>query len=136
MLRFDQTASLCDVVDDECALRIAVVHGRETRETLLARSVPDLEFDGAVGQITLLRQEGSADCGFFVGFEGIVDEAKDEGGLRMMIRMEDFERYGMAQWRTLPTAASPSRTSLTLLLGLGVLAAGASDIVEQGCRGR
>ena len=31
-------------------------------------------------------------------------------------------------WRTFPTAASPSRTSLTLLLGLGALGAGESDI--------
>lgn len=29
---------------------------------------------------------------------------------------------------TLPTAASPSRTSLTLLLGLGALGAGESDM--------
>jgi hypothetical protein len=75
-----------------------------------------------------LRQESSADCGFFVGFEGIVDEAKDEGGLWYGVRMAE----GIAELEsglTLPTAASPSRTSLTLLLGLGALGAGESDIV-------
>ena len=35
----------------------------------------------------------------------------------------------VVRWRTLPTAASPSSTSLTLLLGLGALGAGESDIV-------
>ena len=82
MLGLDQAAGFGDVVDDERALRIAVVHGRQAGEALLARGVPDLEFDGAVGQVAFLRQEGGADCGFFVGLEGIVDEAEDEGGLR------------------------------------------------------
>jgi hypothetical protein len=134
VLRFDQTASFCDIVNDESALRITVVHGRQTGETLLASGIPDFEFDGAVGQIALLRQEGSADCGFFVGFEGIVDEAKDEGGLWYGVRMAE----GIAELEsglTLPTAASPSRTSLTLLLGLGALGAGESDIVGQGVEG-
>ena len=129
MLRLDQTASLCDVVDDEGALRIAVVHGRQTGEALLTRGVPDLEFDGAVGQVAFLRQEGGADCGFFVGLEGIVDEAKDEGGLWIGVSMEVSGGVDIARWRTLPTAASPSSTSLTLLLGLGALGAGESDIV-------
>jgi len=34
--------------------------------------------------------------------------------------------------RTLPTAASPSSTSLTLLLGFGALAAADSDMTETG----
>jgi hypothetical protein len=39
----------------------------------------------------------------------------------------------MVQKRTLPTAASPRSTSLTLLLGLGALGAAESDIVEYWC---
>ena len=35
--------------------------------------------------------------------------------------------------RTFPTAASPRRTSLTLLLGLGALGAGESDIAMLLC---
>ena len=46
------------------------------------------------------------------------------------------EAVDIARWRTLPTAASPRSTSLTLLLGLGALGAGESDIVGQGCRDR
>jgi hypothetical protein len=96
----------------------------------LARGVPDLEFDGAVGQVAFLRQEGGADCGFFVGLEGIVDEAEDEGGLWVGgVSMGVSGELDIAWWRTLPTAASPSSTSLTLLLGLGALGAGESDIV-------
>jgi hypothetical protein len=81
VLGLDQAAGFGDVVDDERALRIAVVHGRQAGEALLARRVPDFEFDRAVGQVAFLRQEGGADCGLFVGFEGVVDEAEDEGGL-------------------------------------------------------
>ena len=97
MLRLDQTASLCDVVDDERALRVAVVHGRQAGEALLARGVPDLEFDGAVGQVTFLRLEGGADCGFFVGFEGVVDEAKDEGGLGVGVSMGGSDEVDVAR---------------------------------------
>lgn len=76
-----QTAGLGDVVDDERALRVAVVHGRQASEALLARGIPDLELDRAVGQVAFLRQEGGADRGFFVRLEGVVDEAEDEGRL-------------------------------------------------------
>jgi hypothetical protein len=82
VLGLDQAAGFGDVVDDERALRVAVVHGRQAGEALLARGIPDFEFDRAVGQVAFLRQEGGADCGLFVGFEGVVDEAEDEGGLR------------------------------------------------------
>jgi hypothetical protein len=41
----------------------------------------------------------------------------------------------LANCPTLPTAASPSSTSLTLLLGLGALGAGESDIVDKGVEG-
>jgi hypothetical protein len=82
VLGLDQAAGFGDVVDDERALRIAVVHGRQAGEALLARGIPDFEFDRAVGQVAFLGEEGGADCGLFVGFEGVVDEAEDEGGLR------------------------------------------------------
>lgn len=41
---------------------------------------------------------------------------------------------GTLDRRTFPTAASPRRTSLTLLLGLGAAAAAESDITV-GCKG-
>lgn len=40
--------------------------------------------------------------------------------------------YGICSWRTFPTAASPSRTSLTLLLGLGAAAAPESAMAVDG----
>ena len=106
-----------------------MIHGRQASEALLARGIPNLELDRAVGQVAFLRQEGGADCGFFVGLEGIVDEAKDEGGLWIGVSMEVSGGVDIARWRTLPTAASPSSTSLTLLLGLGALGAGESDMI-------
>jgi hypothetical protein len=132
VLGLDQTAGFGDVVDDERALRIAVVHGRQAGEALLARGVPDFEFDRAVGEVAFLGQEGGADCGLFVGFEGVVDEAEDQGGLwEALVSLEGNVGRRMrmrGRCRTFPTAASPRRTSLTLLLGLGALGAGESDI--------
>jgi hypothetical protein len=81
MPRFDQTACFRDVVDDQCGLRVAVVHGCERSEALLARGIPDLEFDGAVGEVTFLSEKCGADGGFLVGLESVGDEAEDEGGL-------------------------------------------------------
>lgn len=79
VLRFHQTAGFGDVVDDQRALRVTVVHGRQAGEALLARGIPDLELDGAVGQVAFLRQEGGADRRLFVGLELVVDESEDEG---------------------------------------------------------
>jgi hypothetical protein len=47
VLGLDQAAGFGDVVDDQRALRVAVVHGRQAGEALLPRRVPDFEFDRA-----------------------------------------------------------------------------------------
>ena len=44
---FDERGGFGEVVDDEGGLGVAVVHGCEGGEALLARGVPDFEFDGA-----------------------------------------------------------------------------------------
>ena len=54
------TYGLCDVVDDDGAVGVAVVHGGERLVALLAGRVPDLELDG---------------CGFVEG-----DGLGEEGG--------------------------------------------------------
>lgn len=82
MPRLDQTAGFRDIVYDQGRLGVAVVHGREGSETLLAGCIPDFKFNDAVGEGTFLREEGGADGGFFVGLKSVRNEAKDEGGLR------------------------------------------------------
>lgn len=37
---------LCDVVDDDCAVGVAIVHWRKRFVSLLACGIPYLEFDG------------------------------------------------------------------------------------------
>ena len=81
MFGFDERARFRAIVDDERGLRVAVVHGCQTGEALLALGIPDLEFYGAGGELAFLGEEGGADGGFFVGLEVVVDEAEDEGGL-------------------------------------------------------
>lgn len=58
----------------------------------------------------------TADGRLFVLLEVVVDEAQDKRGLpAVSMRKPCFQPNGA---HTFPTAASPSRTSLTLLLGL------------------
>lgn len=59
MPRFHKTSRLCDIVDDEGGLSVAVVHGRKRGETLLAGGIPDLELDGPVREVAFLGEEGS-----------------------------------------------------------------------------
>jgi hypothetical protein len=47
MLGFCEGRGLCDVVDDEGGLGVAVVHGRERGEAFLACGIPDLKLDGS-----------------------------------------------------------------------------------------
>lgn len=110
VLSLDQTAGLGDVVDDERALRVAVVHGRQAGEALLARGIPDLELDRAVGEVAFLRQEGGADRGLFVRLEGVVDEAEDEGRLWQRRSVDDagfalLEEIGDVLYRRQPRRA-------------------------------
>jgi hypothetical protein len=64
------THGLCDVVDDDGAVGVAVVHGRQRLVALLAGRVPYLELDccGLV-EGDGLGEEGGADCGFPVVVE-------------------------------------------------------------------
>jgi len=103
----------------------------------LPRGIPDFEFDDAGGEVAFLGQEGGADGGFFVGVEVVVDEAEDEGGLggQDVSRGLGCGQLEMGGGRTLPTAASPRRTSLTLLLGLGAEACVESAMLVDGEEG-
>ena len=64
---FDSCASsdahgLCDVVNDDCAVCVPVVHGRQGLVALLAGGVPDLKLDCCVlVEGDGLGEEGGAD---------------------------------------------------------------------------
>ena len=61
---------LGDVVDDDGAVGVAVVHGGQRLVPLLPRRVPYLELDGGgVVEGDGLREEGGADGGFSVVVE-------------------------------------------------------------------
>jgi hypothetical protein len=61
---------LCDVVDDDGAVCVSVVHGGEGLVALLACGIPDLKLDGGVFiEGDGLGQEGGADGGFPVVVE-------------------------------------------------------------------
>lgn len=73
------------------------------------------------------RRSRTTNGWFLVLLEIVVDKAQDERGLvRVTIsRCQSLRQNRRLQWSgpTLPTAASPSSTSLTLLLGFGAAAA-------------
>ena len=61
---------LCDVVDDDSAVCVPVVHGRQRLVALLACGIPYLELDCCVlVEGNSLCEEGSADGGFSVVVE-------------------------------------------------------------------
>jgi hypothetical protein len=65
-----RTHGLCDVVDDDGAVRVAVVHGGQRLVALLAGGVPYLELDCCrLVEGDGLGEEGGADCGFPVVVE-------------------------------------------------------------------
>ena len=64
------TYSLCDVVDDDGAVCVAVVHGGQRLVALLAGRVPDFKLDGCVlVEGDGLGEEGGADGRFSVVVE-------------------------------------------------------------------
>jgi hypothetical protein len=82
-----------------------------------------------------LGKESGADGGFFIGLEVVVHESEDEGGLSSANKSAyDKDLVGRDEERTFPTAASPRRTNLTLLLGLGVAAAVESAMEGEDAR--
>jgi hypothetical protein len=67
------THSLCDVVYNDSAVRVPIVHGRERLVSLLACRVPDLELDGcALIEGDGLGEESGTDGGFSVVVELIL----------------------------------------------------------------
>lgn len=64
------TYGLCDIVDNNGAVCISVVHGRQGLVAFLSRGIPDLElYGGILVKRDGLCEEGSADGGFPVGVE-------------------------------------------------------------------
>ncbi len=56
------TYGLCDIVDDDGAVGIPVIHGSEGFVAFLSGGIPYLEFDcGSIVEGDGLREEGSAD---------------------------------------------------------------------------
>lgn len=65
-----RTYSLCYVIDDDGAVGVTVVHGRERLVAFLAGGVPYFELDGCgVVEGDGLSEEGGADGGFSVVVE-------------------------------------------------------------------
>lgn len=65
---------LCDVVDDDGAVCVAVVHGRQRLVALLAGGIPYLELDCCVlVEGNGLGEEGGADGRFSVVVELVLD---------------------------------------------------------------
>ena len=62
---------MCDVVNDNGAVGVAVVHGCERLVAFLACSVPDLELDG---------------CGF-VESDGLSEESGADGGFAVVVEL-------------------------------------------------
>jgi len=61
------TYGLCDIVDDDGAVCISVVHGRQTLISFLSCCVPDLELDcSRFIESNGLCEKCCADCGFAV----------------------------------------------------------------------
>ena len=67
----DDAYGLCDVVDDDGAVGVAVVHGREGLVALLASRVPDLKLD----------------CGGLVEGDGLGEECGADGGLPVVVKL-------------------------------------------------
>lgn len=73
------------IINDDGAVRIAVVHRCEGFVPLLSGGIPYFEFDGGgVVEGDGLGEEGSADGGFSVVVELVFDESEDEGGLQVV----------------------------------------------------
>ena len=69
------TYGLCDVVDDDCAVGVSVVHRCEGLVSLLAGRVPYFELDGRrVVEGDGLCEEGGSDGGFSVVVELILED--------------------------------------------------------------
>jgi hypothetical protein len=62
---------LGDVVDDDGAVGVSVIHGCQRLVSFLARSIPDLELDG---------------CGFIEG-DGLGEEGGADGGLPIVVEL-------------------------------------------------
>lgn len=68
------TYSLSDIINDNGAVGIAIVHGGQRLVPLLAGRIPNLEFDGRVFiEGDGLCQESRADSGFPVRVELVLD---------------------------------------------------------------
>jgi hypothetical protein len=77
-----RTHGLRNVVDDDGAVGVPVVHGRQRLVPLLARCVPDLKLDCRVlVERDGLCEEGGADGGFPVRVELVLDEPQHDRAL-------------------------------------------------------
>ena len=123
---------MSNVIDYNSAVGVAVVHGGQRLVTLLTCGIPNLELDGGcVIEGDCLGEEGSADGGFSVVVELVLDETEDERTLscvrravrgwfdaRMIAHLSDggftcesrvsIRLVGVSGW----SAGIPKRTSL------------------------
>ena len=125
----EETYGLCDVVDDDGAVCVAVVHGCERLVALLAGGIPDLELDRRVLiEGDGLGEEGGADGGFPVVVElvlGVLVLGSCRGHViwRTLTKRNTRDDCGMLAYvmaaliglRTFPTADSPEDVSHVLI---------------------
>lgn len=72
-----KTHRLSDIVDNNGAVCISVVHGRERLVSLLAGGIPYLEFNGCIFvKRDGLCEECSADCGFSIIVELVLGKRR------------------------------------------------------------
>lgn len=72
------TYGLGNIINDDGAVSISVVHGCQRLVSLLASGVPYLEFDcGVLVESDCLSQEGGADGRLAVIIELVFDESQD-----------------------------------------------------------
>lgn len=82
-----ESYGLSNVIDDNSAVGVAVVHGGQGLVALLTCSIPDLELDGGcVIEGDCLGEESGADGGFSVVVELVLDETEDERTLSCVRR--------------------------------------------------
>lgn len=92
-----ESYSLSNVVDDDGAVGVAVVHGGKRLVALLACSIPNLKLDGGgVIEGDCLGQEGGADGRFPVVVELVLDETEDERTLLLSVAWNRQSGQGKA----------------------------------------
>lgn len=109
------THRLGDVVNDDGAVRITVVHGCQGLVALLAGCIPDFKLHrGVLVEGDGLCEEGGTDGGFPVRVELVFDEAQNDGALGRWVSMRCAPRAGRQAGMIIPFQL-PTRLQMIVL---------------------